>query len=319
MEHIFKNLPKENRLKLRLVCKEWKNIFEASPLLSKDLNLKLTGWTIKNQNAKFFNNHTSNFYQLTVNQLEYDELPDAAWKQMCSTIQVLTIIYCYKMSLSNFNKLLNYCKNLKHIQIYDHFPPLGPGYQTETFLHFNWNVRNVSKFEMFRAIAVDNEKVTHFMRNMKTLRHLWIETSYIQQMNSSIIDVVKMHSKNITSLYLVDNESDSFKSVSLPNLTILSSLCNIELVVTKFGYRLAALEITQQLSKWFKKQQHLQLIEFWTEQDFVHVSFLNQLFTMLPELNELIIHYDHFKMSYKRNQINAYHKRKLNYVRFFTS
>lgn len=275
------------------------------------MNIKLNGWLFRNQNAEFLRNHNTKFYELTLNQLEYDNISEETWIKICSTIHILTIHYCFKMSLTNFYNLLKHCTNLKHIRIYDHFPPLGTGYKIESFLRFNWEVENISHFEMFRATAIDNKKLTYFINKINNLEHLHIKTSCcMQEINITISEMVNINS--LKSLYLIDSE------LSLKTLEILNSLHDVNFKITKFGYTLSVLEIPDQLATWFNKnQRNLKIIELGIEEDCIEIEFMKKIIQMLPELMELIINFDGCSVSFKRKKIEAYFKQNIKCIMLF--
>lgn len=142
LETIFNYFSSTERLSLRRVCQRWKNIIENLPRFRKDLHLKLSGWDHhKESDFSFLIESSTRFYQISFIQIEYSQVPSSIWETICSNVTLLTFRYCLKMRLQDFHKILQFSKNVKHIQIYDHFPPLGPGYRYNTFEKFDWPLR----------------------------------------------------------------------------------------------------------------------------------------------------------------------------------
>ncbi|XP_063705856.1 uncharacterized protein LOC134834953 [Culicoides brevitarsis] len=311
IELIFTYVPRKEKLKLRLICKKWKEIFESSFDSRKLLHLRISGWEVsKSETLNFLAESTTCFNQLSLIQAELHDIPKNVWENIGRNLRVLTFRYCLKMGIEDFHKILNFCSNVEELQIFDHFPPLGPGYKFKTYLSFSWNVSNVKRFEMFRASAVDNQKLQDFVTRMTKLEYLRIESAYLKRMEESILDICEKRD-DLRSLLLVDiSEVGGYDFLFILNRFQIAKL-------NRYGCRLIKTQLTPELKKFLELNTRLQYFEVWISNEELDPKFLYDVFQYSSSLKKLIIHCDQLIKPFTRNEVELYQKRKLKKIVFF--
>lgn len=300
------------------MCKTWKNIIENLPHFKKDLHLRLSGWVRHSESDFTFLSKTSTkFYQLSLIQIDYRQIPLKVWELVCPRLKVLTFRYCLKMGLQDFYDIFKLCKDVEQIQIYDHFPPLGPGYRFNTYKHFTWPVQTIRQFEMIRASAVDNLKLKDFLMNMSELEFLRIESESFSRMEDIIYEVIRERSMTLRSLLLVDNKECAGADMTLKFLISLAQFPSRAPALIRFGCRLKILVMTPVLKEFLSSYGKIRIFEVWTDEPVLEPQFLFDMFDIAYYLRQIIVHCDQFHKTFTRPEVQMYQRRKLKKIVFF--
>uniref|UniRef100_A0A336MDI7 CSON013931 protein n=1 Tax=Culicoides sonorensis TaxID=179676 RepID=A0A336MDI7_CULSO len=317
---------------MRQVCQKWKNLTEHSPEIRKDLHLKFNAWELKNLNFEILKTTKTKFYQLSLIQCEYSQISEDVWKNILPHIKILSLRYCLTMSLTDFHNILKLTKDLETIQIFDHFPSLGVGYKLESFLSFDWPVGKIKQFEMFRASAVDNQKLEIFVDKMSNLELFRIESRVFERLENTIFNIINNKLMTLKTLILVDNKEEAGADKILVMLTSLfsnnlnGSVDHMDYMevdccggpkLLKFGCRLDKVIMTPVLREFIEYYGLIQVFEVWTDEAVLDPNFLFDMFEYSSSLRKIIIHCDQFDKTFTRNEVILHKQHGLKKIVFF--
>lgn len=301
-------------------------------VFTKDLHLKLSGWEIQQYDFALLSKTTTKFNQLSLIQIEYDQIPVSVWKNIGPHLRILTFRFCLKMRLQDFHKILQSCKIIEHIQVYDHFPPLGPGYHFKTFIEFDWPIQKIKRFEMIRASAVDNLKLEEFLMKMSKLEYLRVESASFSRMEEVIFRVISERSRTLRSVFLVDNKDGAGADNTLVTLTSLctnnfngyvAQLNHMELQFSQgpelihFGCRLNNVVMTPVLQEFLRCYTKIRVFDVWTDEAVLEPQFLFDMFGYAEYLKSIVVHCDQYDKTFTRPEVMLYQRRKLKKIVFF--
>lgn len=314
------------------MSKKWKDIIENLPEFKEHLHLRLAGHHTRNYDFSILMRSNTKFNQLSLTQIEFNQIPIEVWETIGPRLKILSFSYCLKMRLQDFNTILRFCSNIEHLQIFDHFPPFGPGYDLKSFQTFEWNVKNIKKCELFRASAIDNKKLENFFENMYQLEYLRIESQTYQKIEETIFNIVSEKSNTIRSLFLVDNKEDVDPKNTLVRLISLNNDTKDETSKNEnamevqyeqgpklitFGCRLNNCEMTWTLNRFLESYALVRVFEVWTDEAVLEPQFLFDMFANGKNLDKLVIHCDQNDKTFTRDEVQLYQRRKLKKIVFF--